>query len=66
MKVGDIVLVHEVSPLKKKYFLAKVNEVMVSRDGFVCSYTVGHSIYPKRNKAVSIQGRKWIQIKRSV
>ena len=31
--MGDIVLVHEPGPLKRKYFLAKVDAVKMSDDG---------------------------------
>ena len=50
LKVGNVVLVHEPGPLKRKYFLAKVNSVKESNDGRVRNCTVRHAMFSKKTK----------------
>ena len=66
LQVGDVVLVHEPGPLKRKYFLVKVGSVKKSDDGKVRSCTVRHAVFPKKSKLDCVHGRQWIQVTRSV
>ena len=66
LQVGDVVLVHGPGPLKRKYFLAKVDLVKQSDDGKVRSCTIGHAVFPKKSKPDCVHGRRWIQVTRSV
>ena len=44
MQVGDVVLVHDQSPVKGKYQLAIVDEAKESKDGFVRSCIVRYRV----------------------
>ena len=65
LKPGDIVLVHDKTPLKGKYIMAKVEEVVTSKDGLVRSCTVGYRV-PKKEAPRVYTGGKWISLTRSV
>ena len=72
LKPGDIVLVHDKTPLKGKYIMAKVEEVITSKDGLVRSCQVGYKIpaepskvYYGKDKWKNGKG-KWVSISRSV
>ena len=44
LRVGDIVLVHNKSPVKGKYLMAIVEDVSVGKDGLVRSCKVGYGV----------------------
>ena len=73
MHVGDVVLVHDQSPVKGKYLLAIVDEVKESKDGFVRSCVVRYRV-PDPKDVIRTRGKekkrypmgKEVKIKRSV
>ena len=73
LHVGDVVLVHDASPIKGKYLLAIVDEVKGSKDGFVRSCVVRYRV-PNPTAVVKATGKveqrypmgKEVKITRSV
>ena len=65
LKVGDLVLVHDSSKLRKKYTMAVVTDVHTSQDGMVRSCTVGfrQSRAPTKWKQ---ERSVWQELQRSV
>ena len=53
LKVGDVVLVHDKSPMKGHYILAIVEAVSVGKDGLGRSCKVGYGI-PRETKDVNL------------
>ena len=66
LAVNDIVLVHEKSPIKGKYVLAKVDSVNVSRDGLVRSCTVSYRIPNSKDPMGCYSGGRLIKLTRSI
>ena len=66
LKVGDIVLVHDKTPLKGKYLLAIVEAVSPGMDGLVRSCKVGYGIPKETGDITKYVGRRWVTITRSV
>ena len=66
LRVGDLVLVHDKSPLKGNYTLAKVESVNTSQDGFVRSCMVQYRIPSSRDAIGQYTGGKLVSITRSV
>ena len=66
LQPGDVVLIHDKTPLKGKYLLAVVDSVNMSRDGLVRSCSVKYRI-PKQSDSVSeYSGGRLITLTRSV
>ena len=67
LRTGDIVLLHDKTPIKGKYQLGVVESTVKSADGLVRSCQVGYKI-PTPTKPVDIyEGKgKWISLSRSV
>ena len=57
LHVGDVVLVHDASPIKGKYLLAIVDEVKESKDGFVRSCVVRYRV-PDPTAVVKARGKE--------
>ena len=57
LHVGDVVLVHDQSPVKGKYLLAIVEEVKKSKDGFVRSCVVRYRV-PDPKAVVRAMGKE--------
>ena len=66
LRVGDIVLVHDKTPMKGKYLLAVVEAVSPGKDGLVRSCTVGYGIPRETKDITKYEGRRWVTITRSV
>ena len=66
LAIGDVVLVHDSSPIKGKYTLAIVQDVRLSRDNRVRSCTVGYRVPNPKDKVREYTGGKWIKLSRSV
>ena len=62
LKIGDLVLVHDKSPIKGKYTLAIVDEVKISTDGFVRSCVLKYSIPHAKDSTREYSGCKEIKI----
>ena len=63
---GDLVLVHDKSPIKGKYTLAIVDEVKTSQDGLVRSCILKYRIPHAKDAVREYSGSKEIKISRSV
>ena len=66
LKPGDIVLVHDKSPIRGKYMLGVVDEVKLSSDGLVRSCIVRYRIPSAKDGLEDYSGGKLIRISRSV
>ena len=66
LQVGDIVLIHESSPIKGRYTLGIVESVKVSQDGLVRSCVVGYRIPSSRDSIGKYSGGKKVTVTRSV
>ena len=66
LQIGDIVLVHDKSPIKGQYTLAKVESVNVSADGMVRSCSVIYRIPSSKDSGTKYSGGKLIRLTRSV
>jgi len=65
LQVGDIVLVHDQSPLKGKYILGMVESVKQSEDNLVRSCVVGYSIPNSRDPIGKSSGSRKVSVSRS-
>ena len=63
---GDVVLIHDKSPIKGTYVLGIVESVNVGDDGLVRSCSVGYTIGSKKDPADKYTGGKRIVVSRSV
>ena len=66
LQIGDIVLVHDKSPLKGDYKMAVVESVKVSEDGLVRSGIVSYRIPNSKDALGEYSGGKLVKISRSV
>ena len=63
---GDIVLVHDVSVLKKAYKMAVVETVKQSADGLVRSCIVSYRVSNPKDSSENYSGGKLVKISHSV
>ena len=66
LQIGDIVLLHDKSPLKGHYTLGIVESVNLGRDRLVRSCEVGYTVSNKRDSIGEYTGGKRITVTRSV
>ena len=66
LQIGDIVLIHESSPIKGRYTLGIVESVKISKDGLVRSCVVGYRIPSSRDSIGKYSGGKKVIVTRSV
>ena len=63
---GDIVLIHDKTPIKGEYKLGKVESVKLSEDGLVRSCVVTYRIPNNKDSLAEYSGGKLIRVSRSV
>ena len=66
LSVGDVVLIHEKSPVKGTYKLGLVESVKVSRDGLVRSCVVSYRIPSSQDLGNKYSGGRKVSVTRSV
>ena len=66
LSCGDIVLIHDKTPLKGKYLMGVVEEVSPGRDGLVRSCVVGYTVPNKRDVLGKYTGGRRISVRRSI
>ena len=66
LKYGDVVLVHDRSPIKGRYILGIVESVKMGTDGQVRSCNIGYTISNKKDAVDKYSGGRRISVSRSV
>ena len=66
LKLGDILLVHDKTPLKGKYLLAIIEAVSPGKDNLVRSCKVGYGIPKETGNITKYEDRRWVTITQSV
>ena len=66
LQVGDVVLIHESSPVKGSYVLGKVEAVKSSKDELIRSCIVGYRIPNSRDPLGKYSGGRKVSVSRSV
>ena len=66
LKSGDVVLLHDKSPIKGSYILGIVESVKLGNDGLVRSCTIGYTVASKKDSVDKYSGGKRISVTRSI
>ena len=66
LRIGDVVLLHDKSPIKGRYILGLVVSVNLGRDGMVRSCTVSYTVTNKKDPLGKYSGGTKVKVTRSV
>ena len=66
LKCGDVMLLHDKSPIKGSYILGIVESVKLGNDGLVRSCTIGYTVASKKDSVDKYSGGKRISVTRSI